>query len=101
LGYPLRNFDIFVNVVGGISVDEPAIDLAVAIAIVSSYLNKPVTENCVVFGEVGLAGEVRSVRLDELRIKESRRNGFSKVIAPSQKVMGIKSLKEAIKVAFS
>jgi len=76
LGFPLRNFDVFVNVVGGINVDEPAVDLPVAAAIVSSYLDRPVDETLALFGEIGLAGEVRRVRLEELRKKEAERNGF-------------------------
>lgn len=76
LGFPLRNFDVFVNVVGGITVDEPAVDLPIAAAIVSSYLNKPVDESLALFGEIGLAGEVRRVRLEEMRKKEAEKNGF-------------------------
>lgn len=76
LGYPLRNFDVFVNVVGGVKVDEPAVDLPIATAIVSSYLVRPVREDLVLFGEVGLTGEVRKVKLEELREKEAKKNGF-------------------------
>ncbi|RUM43717.1 MAG: DNA repair protein RadA [Desulfurobacterium sp.] len=76
LGYPLRNFDVFVNVVGGVKVNEPAVDLPVATAIISSYLDKPVKENLALFGEVGLTGEVRRVRLEELRQREAEKNGF-------------------------
>jgi len=76
LGYPLRNFDVFVNVVGGVKVNEPAVDLPVATAIISSYLDRPVKENLAIFGEVGLTGEVRRVRLEELRQREAEKNGF-------------------------
>jgi len=76
LGYPLRNYDVFVNVVGGVKVTEPGVDLPVAVAIASSYLNIPVKEEFALFGEVGLAGEVRSVRLEDLRRREAERNGF-------------------------
>jgi DNA repair protein RadA/Sms len=76
LGYPLRNFDIFVNVVGGVKINEPAVDLPIAAAIISSYLNRPVKENLVLFGEIGLTGEVRKVRLEELRQREAEKNGF-------------------------
>ncbi len=78
-GYPLRNFDVFVNVVGGVRVTEPAVDLPIAAAIVSSYLNRPVKEELALFGEVGLTGEVRKVKLEEVRIKEAERNGFKVV----------------------
>jgi len=77
LGYPLRNFDVFVNVVGGVKVDEPAVDLPIAAAIISSYLDRPIKENLVLFGEIGLTGEVRRVRLEELRQKEAEKNGFT------------------------
>jgi DNA repair protein RadA/Sms len=77
LGYPLRNFDVFVNVVGGVKVDEPAIDLPVAAAIVSSYLNRPVREELALFGEIGLTGEVRRVKLEELREKEAKKNDLT------------------------
>ncbi|MEO2068434.1 MAG: DNA repair protein RadA [Desulfurobacteriaceae bacterium] len=80
LGYPLRNFDVFVNIVGGIRVDEPAVDLPIAAAIVSSYLERPVKERVVLFGEVGLTGEVRRVKLEELRVKEAEKNGFEAVL---------------------
>jgi DNA repair protein RadA/Sms len=76
LGIPLRNFDVFVNVVGGVKVDEPAIDLPIATAIVSSYFDRPVRENLVLFGELGLTGEVRRVKLEELREREAQKNGF-------------------------
>ena len=76
LGIPLRNFDVFVNVVGGVKVDEPAVDLPVAAAIVSSYFDRPVKPEFAMFGEIGLTGEVRRVRLEELREKEARKNGF-------------------------
>jgi DNA repair protein RadA/Sms len=70
----VTNFDVFVNVVGGVKVDEPAIDLPVAAAIVSSYLNRPVREELALFGEIGLTGEVRRVKLEELREKEAKKN---------------------------
>ncbi len=76
LGIPLRNFDVFVNVVGGVKVDEPAVDLPVAAAIASSYYGRPVMEELVLFGELGLTGEVRSVKLEELREKEAHKNGL-------------------------
>ena len=76
LGIPLRNFDVFVNIVGGVRVDEPAVDLPVAAAIVSSYFDRPVRSEVALFGEIGLTGEVRKVRLEELRAKEAEKNGF-------------------------
>ncbi len=79
LGYPLRNFDIFVNIVGGVKISEPAVDLPVVAAIVSSYLNKPLKEEIALFGEIGLTGEIRKVRLEELRTREAKKNGFKVV----------------------
>jgi len=79
LNLPLRNYDVFVNVVGGVKITEPAVDLPVATAIVSSFLDRPVKSNVAVYGEIGLAGEVRKVKLEELRKKEAERNGFEVV----------------------
>ncbi len=79
LGIPLRNFDVFVNVIGGVKIDEPAVDLPIATAIVSSYFERPVKEEVALFGEVGLTGEVRKVKLQELRQKEAQKNGLKAV----------------------
>ncbi|RLB10366.1 MAG: DNA repair protein RadA, partial [Deltaproteobacteria bacterium] len=80
LGLRLGDHDIFVNVAGGIKVDEPAVDLGIVTAIISSFLDKPVDRDVILFGEVGLAGEVRGVTSPELRIKEAVKLGFSKCI---------------------
>ena len=80
LGLRLGDHDIFVNVAGGIKVDEPAVDLGIVTAIISSLLDKPVDRDVVLFGEVGLAGEVRGVSNPDLRIKEAVKLGFSKCI---------------------
>lgn len=82
LSVPLGNFDIFVNVSGGMKIDEPAADLAVALAILSSFKNKAVDPKTAVFGELGLLGEVRSIGSDERRTKEARRLGFTTIISP-------------------
>ncbi|WP_457569115.1 DNA repair protein RadA [Desulfurobacterium sp.] len=100
LGYPLRNFDVFVNIVGGVKIKEPAVDLPVALAIASSYLGKPVKKNIAVFGEIGLSGEIRSVRLEEMRIKEIEKNGFQALSSALQKKNNkLKLLTEAVKIA--
>ncbi len=75
--------DVFVNVAGGISVDEPAADLAVAVAAASSLLKRPVPADHVIMGEVGLAGEVRSVSRLEARLREAARMGFGAAVVPS------------------
>lgn len=82
LNVPLGTFDIFVNVSGGMRVSEPSADLAVALAILSSFKNKALDPKTAVFGEVGLLGEVRSIGSDERRTKEARRLGFITVISP-------------------
>jgi len=83
LNLPLGGFDIFVNVSGGLKVSEPAIDLAIAMAILSSFRNKALDPKTVVFGELGLLGEVRRVVAEERRIKEAKRLGFVIAWAPS------------------
>jgi len=83
LGLPLGSWDVFVNVPGGLRVREPAADLGVALAIISSFKNKPLPRGSFAFGELGLLGEVRRVLGEEKRIKEAKRLGFTKIISPS------------------
>jgi DNA repair protein RadA/Sms len=80
LNLPLGTFDIFVNVSGGLKISEPAADLAVALSILSSFKNQVITDKTVVFGEVGLLGEVRRVSNEERRLKEAKRLGFQSFI---------------------
>jgi len=84
LSLPLGNFDIFVNVAGGLKIEEPAADLGVALAIFSSFRNLVVETKTVVFGELGLLGEIRSVSQSKQRVKEAKRLGFDKVISPEK-----------------
>jgi len=86
--------DVFVNAVGGVKITEPGADLAVLLAIVSSLRNKPLPEKMVVFGEVGLAGEVRPVQRGQERLREAAKLGFTHAIvpkanAPKQKIFGM------------
>lgn len=81
-GYFFSNVDAYINVVGGLRLDEPAVDLAVAMALVSSLKDMPVLENALAFGEIGLAGEIRSVSHAEARVAEAARLGFSRCILP-------------------
>jgi DNA repair protein RadA/Sms len=74
--------DVFVNAVGGVKVTEPGADLAVLLAIVSSLRNKPLPQKMVVFGEVGLAGEVRPVQRGQERLREAAKLGFVQAIVP-------------------
>lgn len=91
LNIPLGNFDVFVNVSGGMKIMEPAADLAVTLAIVSSFKNKPLDPKTAVFGEVGLLGEVRLTGSDDRRTKEAKRLGFTTVMTPKT----VRSLKQA------
>lgn len=91
LNLPLGGFDVFVNVSGGIKIEEPAADLAIAMAIISSFKNKPLEPKIAVFGEVGLLGEVRSTISEDRRIKEAKRLGFTTVISPKT----IRNVKQA------
>ena len=76
------NQDIFVNVAGGIKVDEPAVDLGIVMALASSFRNRPIDPRMVVFGEVGLTGEVRAISQAERRVKEASKMGFSRCLMP-------------------
>ena len=88
-GYRLFDQDIFVNIAGGIRVDEPAIDVPISLAIVSSFRNLPIEYDMIAIGEVGLAGELRPVRHIDRRLSEARRLGFKKcVIARHQSGAG-------------
>jgi DNA repair protein RadA/Sms len=82
VGLSLGDQDVFVNVVGGLRVQEPAVDLAIAVAIVSSYHNRPVLPELAIFGEVGLAGELRSVGHSERRLREAAKLGFGRILMP-------------------
>ena len=82
-GLNLIDHDIFLNIAGGIRIDEPALDLGVAAALLSSYLERPIDAHTVVCGEIGLAGEVRAVGQMEQRLSESRRLGFTRFLLPA------------------
>ncbi len=93
-GIPCFDQDVFINAVGGVKIAEPAVDLAVILSIVSSLKNKPLDNKLIVFGEVGLAGEVRPVQGGQMRLKEAAKLGFSKAIvpksnAPKAKIAGL------------
>jgi DNA repair protein RadA/Sms len=75
--------DVYLNVAGGLRITEPAADLAAAAALASSALDTPLPQECVVFGEVSLSGEVRSVGRMELRMKEAAKLGFNRALAPT------------------
>jgi len=103
--------DVFVNIVGGVRVTETAIDLAILLAIISSMRNKPLQEGLVVFGEVGLAGEIRPVQSGQERIRAAAKHGFTKALVPNAnipkkpkafpdiEIIGVSNLYEALQVS--
>ena len=99
-----RDSDVFVNVAGGLSVKEPAADLAVALAIASSKKDKTIPEDTVIFGELGLSGEVRAVHFGDVRLREAQKFGFKRAIVPSSismevegvEVVPVSNLREAV-----
>jgi len=112
LGYMLSQEDIYINVAGGIKVEEPGADLAVVAAIASSFKNRPISEDTVIIGEVGLAGEVRAVSYVEKRIQEAYKLGFSRAIVPYEntvdisksikmRIEGVKNIKEAVEASIT
>ena len=98
-GYFVGNMDCYVNIVGGLKIDEPACDLSVALAIVSGLKDVPVPEDVLAFGEIGLGGEIRAVSACEQRIREAEKLGFKKCVVPRYNLLKIKSnLKANIEV---
>jgi DNA repair protein RadA/Sms len=87
-GLSLAGRDVYLNVAGGLRVNEPAADLAVAAALVSSVLDHPVPPETVVFGEIGLGGEVRAVGQAETRLKEAAKLGFTRALVPRRRKEG-------------
>lgn len=109
VGIHLSNYDAYVNIAGGIKMNEPAVDLGIVMAIVSSYKNQPIDEKTIVFGEVGLSGEVRAVNMPEQRVAEAKKLGFTTCIMPEVsrevvknikgiKIIGVKTINEALQV---
>jgi DNA repair protein RadA/Sms len=111
MGMFLQNQDAYLNVAGGIKLDEPAVDLAIAISIASSFKEKPTQPYDVVFGEIGLTGEVRGVSRIDQRVKEAEKLGFRRVIMPEKslkgwappagmEIVGVSTVSEALAAAF-
>jgi len=84
-GLALAGYDVYLNVAGGLRIGEPAADLAVAAALVSSRSNVPVPDSMVVFGEIGLSGEIRAVAQEEQRLKEAAKLGFAEAVLPPRR----------------
>ena len=113
VGYSFAGEDIYVNVAGGMSIDEPAVDLGVVMAVVSSLKNMPLPKDMAFFGEVGLSGEIRSVGQPLARIKEARSLGFGTVLLPAGNLaaldkadlpdiqcLGVRTVREALQHVF-
>ena len=111
VGLQVGGDDVFVNIAGGLEVDEPAADLGVVAAIASSFKNSPIDAHTAVFGEVGLTGEVRGTMQASVRAREAQALGFQKIVIPSSntsglerllgvKVVGVKSVDEALEELF-
>ncbi|WP_312202849.1 DNA repair protein RadA [Anaerospora hongkongensis] len=98
VGLSLANQDAYVNAVGGIKIDEPAADLAVALAIASSFRNAAVNSQTVVMGEVGLTGEVRMVSRVDIRISEAATLGFKRFVIPAGNVPGLKTKQQGLEI---
>lgn len=108
----MSNCDAYVNIAGGMKITEPAIDLGIAMAVVSSFKNRPIEEKTIVFGEIGLSGEVRAVNMAEQRIMEAKKLGFTTCVLPAvcleqlndkkkiaeegMRLIGVKSVQDAI-----
>lgn len=105
--------DVYVKVAGGIKIDDPAVDLALCCAMASSFRNQNIKPQTIIFGEVGLAGEVRSVSQPDIRVREAIRMGFTNIILPAKnldrlehsssdvQIHGVRYLSEALKIAFN
>ncbi|KKR72415.1 MAG: repair protein radA protein [Candidatus Woesebacteria bacterium GW2011_GWA2_40_7] len=93
-GLPMYDHDVFVNVAGGLKVTEPASDLAICLAVASSYYDKSISGKIIAVGEVGLLGEIREVVAQDKRLKEARRMGFSEAISSAK----YKFVSETIKI---
>ena len=93
LGLSLGNCDAYINIAGGIRMNEPAIDLGLVLAIVSSYKDRPIDEKTICFGEVGLSGEVRAVSMAEQRVLEAKKLGFKTCILPEVCRESLKEIK--------
>lgn len=110
IGLQLGDFDAYVNLAGGMKVAEPSLDLGICLAIISSFKNKPISDDVIAFGEVGLSGEVRSVSMGEARVLEAQKLGFKTCIVPKAledklkktskkiEIIGVSSVSDAMKL---
>lgn len=109
LNLPLSGYDAYVNIAGGVRLSEPAVDLGLVLALISSFKDIPISDKTIVFGEVGLSGEVRAVSMALKRVQEAKKLGFDKVILPSScltqtknvsgiDLVGVSAVKDALRV---
>jgi len=111
LGMHLMGHDIFINVAGGVKINEPAIDMGIVSSIASSFLDRPIMKKTIIFGEVGLTGEVRAISHVETRVAEAKKMGFTRCLVPQSNVkrmagikgielIGVKHVEEAVEELF-
>ena len=111
LGLHLMGHDIFINVAGGVKIDEPAVDMGIVSAVASSFLDRPIHKGTLIFGEVGLTGEIRGIGHVEIRVAEAKKMGFDRCLVPQSnlkrmpkikgiEVIGVKTVSEAIENLF-
>ena len=94
VGMQIQNQDVYINVVGGLKVNEPSIDLGIIMSIASSFRNIPIDGNVAITGEVGLTGEIRAVSFIEKRIAECKKLGFTKMVIPKSNYEAVKDIKD-------
>ncbi|RPJ82838.1 MAG: DNA repair protein RadA [Deltaproteobacteria bacterium] len=111
LGFQLMGHDIFMNVAGGVRVDEPAVDMGIIAAVASSFLDRSIDSGTVVLGEVGLTGEVRAISHPDIRVSEIKKMGFTRCLVPASnlkrmsaipgiEVIGIHNISQAMEILF-
>ena len=93
LGMHLMGHDIFINVAGGVKIDEPAVDMGIVSAVASSFLDRPIQKGTIIFGEVGLTGEVRAIGHVETRIAEAKKMGFTRCLIPKSNLKRMTKIK--------
>ncbi len=109
IGVQVSSCDAYVNIAGGMKIQEPAVDLGTVMAIVSSFKNRPIDEKLVAFGEVGISGEVRAVSMAQQRVQEAKKLGFSTCVLPKScadslidkkgiRIIGVTNIQEAIEL---
>ena len=94
LGLQIGDCDAYVNIAGGMKINEPAIDLGLIMAIVSSFKNRAIDEKMLVFGEVGLSGEVRAVAMAQQRLQEAKKLGYETVVMPRVNIEGMDKIND-------